>query len=131
MTAINWDQPLKIDPKDYSEEDFDLFHEHTGQEMMLFIRAIEDGNVNDENMMIGSNRRAIFTMAWLQFRREDPSLTREQVSRQGMGILGAEIMRHIQSNGSATEAHPVGERQLEPVATGPQQQRPSDQKWQP
>lgn len=131
MSAINWEQPLKIDLRDYSEEEFDLFHAETGQELALFIRALESGEVNDGNLMIGANRKAIFTMAWLQFRRENPNLTREQVAKQGMGIIGSEIMRHVPDNGTSSPANPAGARQLEPTVVGPQQQRPSGQKWQP
>lgn len=95
---IDWAQPLRVDPKDFSGPEFDEFQEITGQELWSFLIAMGDGTINEANMMVGKNRKAIYAVCWILLKREEPGLTFEQVYAQGAGIVGGEIQRRTQQN---------------------------------
>lgn len=95
---IDWEKPVKIDRRDFSGPEFDQFQEITGQELWSFLVAMRDGTINDSNMMVGKNRTAIYAVCWILLKREEPSLTFEQVYAQGAGVVGTEIQRRTQEN---------------------------------
>lgn len=116
---IDWAKPLKVDPSDFSGPEFDLFHEMTGQELWSFIVALQNGEINENNMMVGANRRAIYTLCWILLKREEPDLTYEQVYAQGAGVVGAEIQRRAREN----------QPRLGPSPASPSPQQPDVPAW--
>lgn len=119
LAGIDFSKPLKINPDDISGQEMDDFFDVTGGELWPFLTAIRNGEIKEDQLLLGKNRKAMYAMVWILFRRQKPDLSFEQVYRRGVGEIGLALTSIQQVEAQA--ATPVAQPST-PVASGWQQE---------
>lgn len=105
---IDFDRPIRFDWNELSAADYEDFEAETGLDLQEFAEAMENGDINERNLL--KNLRPFIGFLWIIWRREDPTLTYDDVRHEPLVKLVESV-----------EIVPVEQEQQAPAQQQPQQ----------
>ena len=110
---IDWSKPVQVQRGDFSPAEFELFRDTFGYELYPFLKALMDGDFSEEELMSSEHLPALCGVIWLVYRRQNPTLTFDEVYQRGIG----EIVQSLQSMGIEPEQSAPSRRSTTPKRT--------------